>query len=57
MSTQLKLNIDLKELYKRLPPECQKVLLQYIKEKMDEAMLEKMLLGEDEAKEEKKRGK
>jgi TRAP-type C4-dicarboxylate transport system substrate-binding protein len=48
MSTQLKLNIDLKELYKRLPPECQKVLLQYIKEKMDEAMLERMLLGEEE---------
>ena len=45
MSTRI--NIDLRELYKRLPPECRKVLLQYIREKLDEAMLEKMILSED----------
>jgi len=41
----VKINIDLRELYKRLPPECRKELLKYIKEKLDEAMLEQMLMG------------
>jgi len=54
LSTQLRLNIDLRELYKRLPDKCRKILLQYIREKLDEAMLEKMLLGEEEATETKK---
>jgi len=41
----VKINIDLKELYQRLSPECRKQLLQYIKEKLDEAMLEQMIMG------------
>ena len=41
----VRINIDLKELYKRLNPECRKQLLQYIKEKLDEAMLEQMIMG------------
>ncbi|MCC5989927.1 MAG: hypothetical protein LM558_00255 [Thermosphaera sp.] len=50
----LKINIDLKELYQKLTPECKKQLLQYIKEKLDEAMLEQMILGStEEAKKEK----
>lgn len=44
----LKINIDLKELYQKLTPECKKQLLQYIKEKLDEAMLEQMILGKTE---------
>jgi len=41
----VRINIDLKELYQRLSPECRKQLLQYIKEKLDEAMLEQMIMG------------
>jgi len=53
-SVSLKINIDLKELYQKLTPECKKQLLQYIKEKLDEAMLEQMILGStEEAKKEK----
>jgi len=48
----VKINIDLRELYKRLSKECRKQLLQYIKEKLDEAMLEQMLLGSSEEKKE-----
>lgn len=43
----VKININLKELYERLSPECRKQLLQYIKEKLDEAMLEQMILGQE----------
>lgn len=43
----VRINIDLKELYKRLSPECRKQLLQYIKEKLDEAMLEQMIIGSE----------
>jgi hypothetical protein len=46
----LRINVDLKELYKRLCEKCKKKMLQYIKEKMDEAMLEQMLLGQEEKK-------
>jgi len=48
----VKINIDLRELYKRLSPECRKQLLAYIKEKLDEAMLEQMILGQQEVKKE-----
>ena len=41
----LRININLKELYERLSPECRKQLLQYIKEKLDEALIEKMILS------------
>jgi hypothetical protein len=41
----VRINIDLKELYKRLSPECRKELLKYIKEKLDEALLEQMIIG------------
>ena len=50
----VKINIDLKELYKRLSPECRKELIKYIKEKLDEALLEQMILGPSEG--EKKGG-
>jgi hypothetical protein len=50
----VKINIDLKELYKRLSPECRKELLKYIKEKLDEVLLEQMILGSSE--DEKKGG-
>jgi hypothetical protein len=43
----VKININLRELYERLSPECRKQLLQYIKEKLDEAMLEQMILGQE----------
>ena len=43
----VKINIDLKELYKRMSKECRKQLLQYIKEKLDEAMLEQMIMGSE----------
>ena len=46
----VRINIDLRDLYKRLNKECRKQLLQYIKEKLDEAMLEQMLLGSPEEK-------
>lgn len=48
----VKINIDLRELYKRLPPECRKIVLQYVREKLDEAMLEQMILGQQEVKKE-----
>jgi hypothetical protein len=48
----VKINIDLRELYKRLSTECRKQLLAYIKEKLDEAMLEQMILGQQEVKKE-----
>jgi hypothetical protein len=51
----VRINIDLKELYKRLDPKCRKQLLQYLKEKLDEAMLEQMILGQSSV-EEKKEG-
>lgn len=41
----VKINIDLKELYQRLSPECRKQLLQYIKEKLDYALLEQLIMG------------
>jgi len=44
----LKIDINLKELYKRLSPECRRQLLQYIKEKLDEAMIERMIIGQGE---------
>lgn len=50
----VRINIDLRELYKRLNKECRKQLLQYIKEKLDEAMLEQMILGSSEEKNEKR---
>jgi len=40
----LRIDINLRELYERLSPECRKQLLQYIKEKLDEAILERMIL-------------
>ena len=43
----VKININLKELYERLSPECRKQLLHYIKEKLDEAMLEQMIMGQE----------
>ena len=43
----VKININLRELYERLSPECRKQLLQYIKEKLDEAMLEQMIMGQE----------
>jgi hypothetical protein len=43
----IRINVDLRELYRRLPPECRKILIQYIKEKLDEALIEKMILGEE----------
>ena len=46
----VRINIDLRELYKRLSKECRKQLLQYIREKLDEAMLEQMILGSPEEK-------
>jgi hypothetical protein len=46
----VRINIDLRELYKRLSKECRKQLLAYIKEKLDEAMLEQMLMGGPEEK-------
>jgi len=49
-STSVKINIDLRELYKRLSKECRKQLLAYIKEKLDEAMLEQMMVGGTEEK-------
>ena len=42
-----KINIDIRELYKQLSPECRKQLLKYIKEKLDEQMLEQMILGQE----------
>jgi predicted DNA-binding protein len=51
-STSVRINIDLRELYKRLSKECRKQLLQYIREKLDEAMLEQMLMGGSEEKKE-----
>jgi len=42
----LRINVDLKELYRRLCEKCKKKMLQYIKEKMDEAVLEQMILGQ-----------
>jgi len=53
----IKLNIDLKELYEKLSPECRKQLLQYVKEKLDEAMIEQMILGQSNADAKKKGGK
>lgn len=50
----LKINIDLKELYQKLTPECRKQLLQYIKEKLDEAVIEQMILGSAEEAKKKK---
>ena len=50
----IRINIDLKELYKRLSPECRKQLLAYIKEKIDEAMLEQMILGSGEQQKEER---
>lgn len=44
----VKLTIDLRELYTRLPKECRKYLLQYIREKLDEALLEQMIMGRPE---------
>jgi hypothetical protein len=43
----VRINIDLKELYRRLSSECRKQLLQYIKEKLDEVMLERLILGDE----------
>ena len=45
----LRININLKELYERLSPECRKQLLQYIKEKLDEALIEKMIMSSGES--------
>ena len=42
----LRIDINLRELYERLSPECRKQLLQYIKEKLDEAMLERLILSQ-----------
>ena len=53
----IKLNIDLKELYEKLSPECRKQLLAYVKEKLDEAMIEQMILGQSESGGKKKGGK
>jgi len=50
----VRINIDLRELYKRLNKECRKQLLAYIKEKLDEAMLEQMLMGSSEEKKEER---
>jgi hypothetical protein len=52
VSIQVKINLA--ELYKRLPPECRKIVLQYVREKLDEAMLEQMILGSSEEKKEEK---
>ena len=49
-----RIDIDLRELYKRLPPECRKIVIQYIKEKMDEALIEQLILGQQEEKKEER---
>jgi len=53
----IKLNIDLKELYEKLSPECKKQLLAYVKEKLDEAMIEQMILGQSEGEAKRKGGR
>jgi len=48
----LRVEINIKELYQRLCERCKKKMLQYIKERLDEAMLERMILGSMEEKQE-----
>jgi hypothetical protein len=40
----VKINIDLRELYRIMPPEFRKQLLAYIKEKLDEVMMDQMMI-------------
>lgn len=42
----VRITIDLKELYKRLPPQCRKIMEQYIREKVAEALAKQLLGGE-----------
>jgi len=46
----LRLTIDVREIYRRLCNECKRKVVQYVKEKMDEAIIEQMLLSQGEAK-------
>ena len=46
MSSQINVNIDLRELYRRLPPKCKKILEEMVKEEIAKQLTDNLLKGE-----------